>query len=448
MSPDRIRPGSARGLGGEPSPEDVPSRTVGEEPGDAAAEPGAADVAADAPSEVSEVGAPEVGAPEVESPSVSDTGALAERGAGWAPDAPSRAATPPPAAKTPSAPRTPPAAKAPATAKTPATPKAPQAAPAARVPEDARTSGDRAVRNPRPRVEVEGDGEPGDAAPRPAAAVHRGFFRRLYFGESSLDFVGRRRLWFTMSTIVILAGIISLATRGLNLDIEFVGGTSWTVQSPTVTVSEAKTVLAPFNLSGSTITVLGGTGTSARSLEVQAKIPKGQTSAQTHEQLVKVEDALAHLARTSPQQVSIQSVGPSWGGEVTTKAIQALVVFFVLVALYISVFFEWRMALAAIVAVLHDILVTVGIYSLTGFDVTPDTVVAILTILGYSLYDTIVVFDRVRDNLKGVGASGRLTISDVVNLSMNQTLARSINTSLVAIMPIFAVLVLGAEILG
>ncbi len=281
-----------------------------------------------------------------------------------------------------------------------------------------------------------------------AGAVHHGFFRRLYFGESNLDFVGRRRLWFTLSTILILAGVISLATRGLNLDIEFVGGTSWTVQSPTVTVSEAKSALAPFNLSGSTITVLGGTGTSARSLEVQAKIPKGQTPAETHAQLVKVEDALAHLAHTSPQQVSIESVGPSWGGQVTTKAIQALVVFFVLVALYISVFFEWRMALGAIIAVLHDILVTVGIYSLTGFDVTPDTVVAILTILGYSLYDTIVVFDRVRDNLKGVGASGRLSISDVVNLSMNQTLARSINTSLVAIMPIFAVLILGAEILG
>ncbi len=455
MSPDRIRPGSARGLGGEPSPEDVPSRTVGEEPGDAAAEPGAADVAADAPPDAPEVDLPEPAAPEADAPELepsspppgSGTGALAERGAGWAPGAPSVAPRTPPAAKASPTPKTPATPKAPPTPKTP-TPKTSPAAPAARVTEDAGTSGDRAVRSPRPRAEVESGVEPGDAAPRFAAAVHRGFFRRLYFGESSLDFVGRRRLWFTMSTIVILAGIISLATRGLNLDIEFVGGTSWTVQSPAVTVSEAKAVLAPFNLSGSTITVLGGTGTSARSLEVQAKIPKGQTSAETHAQLVKVEDALAHLARTSPQQVSIQSVGPSWGGEVTTKAIQALVVFFVLVALYISVFFEWRMALAAIIAVLHDILVTVGIYSLTGFDVTPDTVVAILTILGYSLYDTIVVFDRVRDNLKGVGASGRLTISDVVNLSMNQTLARSINTSLVAIMPIFAVLVLGAEILG
>ncbi|MDA8292250.1 MAG: protein translocase subunit SecF, partial [Actinomycetota bacterium] len=286
-------------------------------------------------------------------------------------------------------------------------------------------------------------GEPTGARP-----VRSGFFSRLYHGETNLEFVGRRRIWFAISALVILAGIVSLATRGLNLDIQFSGGTSWTVQWPGANVTQARDALAGFNLSGSTITVLGQAGGSSRSLQVEAKIPKGQTPAQTQAQLVKVEDTIARIAHVSPSEVSITSVGPSWGGEVTKKAIEALIVFFVLVALYISVFFEWRMALSAIVAVLHDILVVVGIYSLTGFDVTPDTVVAILTILGYSLYDTIVVFDRIRDNLKGVGAVGRLTISDVVNLSMNQTLARSINTSLVAILPIFAVLVLGAQILG
>ncbi len=287
------------------------------------------------------------------------------------------------------------------------------------------------------------------AAGAPATrAVSGRFFARLFHGETSLEFVGRRRTWFAISAIVIVAGIISLGTRGLNLDIEFVGGTSWTVQWPAANITQARNALAPFNLSGSTITILGQSGGKSRSLEVEAKIPKGQTVAQTQDQLVKVEGTLARLAHVRTSDVSITSVGPSWGGEVTKKALEALIVFFVLVAIYISVFFEWRMALSAIVAVLHDILVVVGIYSLTGFDVTPDTVVAILTILGYSLYDTIVVFDRIRDNLKGVGAAGRLTISEVVNLSMNQTLARSINTSLVAILPIFAVLVLGAEILG
>ena len=157
---------------------------------------------------------------------------------------------------------------------------------------------------------------------------------------------------------------------------------------------------------------------------------------------------LGSLTHQSAQTVSIDSVGPTWGSQITHKAVVALIVFFILIALYISIFFEWRMAFAAIVAVLHDILVTVGIYSLTGLEVTPDTVVAFLTILGYSLYDTIVVFDRVRDNTKNLTLRDRLTYSDIVNASMNQTLARSINTSLVAVMPILAVLVLGAEILG
>jgi preprotein translocase subunit SecF len=144
----------------------------------------------------------------------------------------------------------------------------------------------------------------------------------------------------------------------------------------------------------------------------------------------------------------VEAVGPTWGSQVTHKAVEALIVFLIMISVYISIFFEWKMALAAIIAVVHDILVTVGIYSLTFFLVTPDTVVAFLTILGYSLYDTIVVFDRIRDNTKGLGATGKLTFTDVVNLSMNQTLARSINTSLVAILPILAVLILGADILG
>ena len=157
---------------------------------------------------------------------------------------------------------------------------------------------------------------------------------------------------------------------------------------------------------------------------------------------------LAALTHKPASSVSVENVGPTWGSDITHKAVEALIVFLIVISAYISIFFEWKMAVAAIVAVAHDILVTVGIYSLLSFLVTPDTVVAFLTVLGYSLYDTIVVFDRVRDNSRGLGATGKLSYTDVVNLSMNQTLARSINTSLVAILPILAVLVLGAEILG
>jgi preprotein translocase subunit SecF len=278
-----------------------------------------------------------------------------------------------------------------------------------------------------------------------AEATRGGIFHRLYYGQTHFDFIRKKRWWFLMSAIVIVAGSASLAVRGLNFDIEFVGGTSWEVPAHGVTVQQARSSLAGLGFGGSTITLLGS-GSHA-SLQVEAKLATGAPAVTTADQ-TKVQNALAALTHSTTSQVSISQVGPTWGSQITHKAVVALIVFFILIAIYISLFFEWKMAVAAIVAVLHDIVVTVGIYSLTGFLVTPDTVVAFLTILGYSLYDTIVVFDRVRDNTKGIGATGKLTLTDVVNLSMNQTLARSINTSLVAILPILAVLLLGADILG
>ena len=162
----------------------------------------------------------------------------------------------------------------------------------------------------------------------------------------------------------------------------------------------------------------------------------------------QVAQAMANTAGVSFNQVSTSNVGPTWGGGVTHRALEALIVFFIAVVIYISIRFEPKMALAAFLAMLHDLLVTIGVYSLAGFQVSPDTVIAILTILGYSLYDTVVVFDRVRDNAGGILTSGEITYSDMINLSMNQTLARSINTSLVAILPVLSVLVVGAYILG
>ena len=154
------------------------------------------------------------------------------------------------------------------------------------------------------------------------------------------------------------------------------------------------------------------------------------------------------VPQTHADKISITTVGPTWGSSITNKAIEALIIFFIVVAIYISIRFEPKMALAAFIAMIHDVLVAIGIYSIFNFQVTPDTVVAILTILGYSLYDTVVVFDRVRDNTRGIGSSGRLTYPQLINLSMNQTLARSINTSMVAILPVLAVLLIGAQFLG
>ena len=283
-------------------------------------------------------------------------------------------------------------------------------------------------------------------APRPHRGPRRpGPFRRLYRGETSFDFVGRRRWWIAISSVIILAGILSLGIRGLNLGITFKGGQAWTVRAPGVTQTQAFDAVQAVGLNQPTVEIIGAG--SNETVRVTADLNALSASARTAE-TAKVRGALAKLAKVTKTAVSETTVGPTWGGQVTQKAVIALIVFLVLVAVYISIRFEPKMAVAAFIALLHDLLVTAGVYSLAGFQVTPDTVIAVLTILGYSLYDTVVVFDRVRDNSKGLGATGRMTYSEMVNLSMNQTLARSINTSLVAILPVLSVLLVGAELLG
>jgi preprotein translocase subunit SecF len=271
----------------------------------------------------------------------------------------------------------------------------------------------------------------------------RGIWSRLFRGETSFDFVGHWRRWFGFSAVVIIVGMAALGYRGLNFGIEFKGGTSWQVPTRSVSVVQAKDALGAIGRNAVIETI--GTGRT-RTLQVEAKLPG--TVAQQAATSSSVTRTLAHLAHVSPSVVSTTQVGPTWGGQITDAAIKALIIFFICIGLYITFRFEWKMAAAALVAVFHDLVVTVGIYALVGFPVTPATVVAVLTILGYSLYDTIVVFDRVKENAQGLGGTGRLTYSDIVNLSMNQVLMRSLNTSIVAILPILSILVLGAEILG
>lgn len=273
------------------------------------------------------------------------------------------------------------------------------------------------------------------------------FFIRLYRGQTSFDFIGNRRWWFGVSALIIVLGIVALATRGLNEGIDFKGGQSWTVSSQTLTVAQATTAVKSAGLTNPTVVQLTNQVNHQKQIEVTADLNNLSVDKR---QVIEgqVITALAKAAGTSGNQVSYNEVGSTWGSQVTKKAIEALIVFFILVTGYISLRFEFKMAVAAIVAVIHDILVVVGIYALFAFLVTPDTVIAVLTVLGYSLYDTVVVFDRIRDNAQGLGASGRITYSEMVNLSMNQTLARSINTSLVAIIPVLSVLVIGSLILG
>lgn len=270
-------------------------------------------------------------------------------------------------------------------------------------------------------------------------------FGRLFRGETEIDFIGHSKRWFIFSGVIILIGLSSLLIRGLNFGIDFKGGVSWEVPSATLSVSQARAAIAPYGLSSATIVTLGNSA--GRTVQVEADLNTLSQSAKSAKE-AQVSAALAKAAHINPNQVGLTDVGPTWGGVITSKAITALIFFFLAIAIYISLRFEPKMAAAALLAVIHDILVTVGIYSLSGFQVTPSTVIALLTILGYSLYDTIVVFDRIRENIVSVVHVGRRTYSDAVNDSMNQVLARSINTSLVAIIPILSVLVVGAYIMG
>jgi preprotein translocase subunit SecF len=276
----------------------------------------------------------------------------------------------------------------------------------------------------------------------PLQSSNRGLVSRLYHGETAFDFVGGIRKWMTISAVVIGIGLLSLFLRGLNFGIDFRGGVAWEVPTERPSVSAARDVLRPLGLADAKIQVLG-----SNILRVQADA-EGGTAAERQERQQEVAEALAEATGARVAEVSVNEVGPSWGSEITDKAVRALVFFLIAITLYITLRFEWKMALAALSALFHDILVTVGVYSLSGFEVTPATVIAFLTILGYSLYDTIVVFDKVEENTRGLASSGRMTYGDMVNLSMNQVLMRSLNTSLVAILPIVSVLVIGSFVLG
>ena len=267
----------------------------------------------------------------------------------------------------------------------------------------------------------------------------RGIFGRLYHGETSFDFVGKRKIGFAISITLILLTLGSLFTRGLNLGIDFEGGVAWQVpSSETMDVDAARSVLEDNGVpteNAKVQTLTSGTTTSIRI----------QVGDQTSEVRAKIQSDLATKAQVDINDVSVNSVSSSWGRAITEKAIRALIAFMVLVGLYIAWRFEWRMAIAAIFAMLHDVLISVGIYSIIGFEVTPATVVAFLTILGFSLYDTIVVFDKVKDNIEKFAVS-RTSMADITNVSMNQVLMRSLNTSLAAVLPVLSLLVLGSGV--
>ena len=259
---------------------------------------------------------------------------------------------------------------------------------------------------------------------------------RLYSGEVSYDFVGKRRRWYAISGVFLVLALVGLFGRGLNLGIEFKGGSEFTIPSSTATVQQARDSAKAAGIADPIVTEVG-----------QNKI-RIQSPALTPAESAKVTAQLSKDLGVKQGDIGVTLIGPTWGAEITKHALQGLAVFLVLVVLFLSLYFEWRLAVAALVALVHDLLITVGIYALTGFEVTPATVIGILTILGFSLYDTVVVFDKVRENTKGITSGNRMTYSDAANLALIQTLVRSINTSVVALLPVAAILIIGVGLLG
>jgi preprotein translocase subunit SecF len=272
---------------------------------------------------------------------------------------------------------------------------------------------------------------------RPIGATR---WRRLILGQTAIDFWGRRRLWMTISLVLLAISAVSLWQRGLELGIDFEGGVAWDVPADQLSVDDARGVLEDAGIPADQAKIQERTSDSGNIIKVQV-------GDQPEAVRVELQEAFATAAGVQPADVSVASVSATWGEEITRKALLALIVFLFLIAIYISFRFEWRMAVTALLAMLHDVAISVGIYSVFGFDVTPATVVAFLTVLGYSLYDSIVVFDRIRDNEKRVAAAG-LTAGDLINISMNQVLLRSINTTLASSLPVLSLLLIGAGLFG
>lgn len=264
---------------------------------------------------------------------------------------------------------------------------------------------------------------------------------RLYRGQTAVDFYGRRRFGLVGAIVIVVVTIGSLFTQGLNLGLEFEGGQAWDVPAgQDFDVDAAEQVLADNGVDPSTAQIQRRESASRSVISIQIEVVDEATAE-------SITQGFAAASSAEADELNFEFTSSSWGADITRSAVRALVIFLVIVAIFISIRFEWRMAIAALAAMAHDVLFAVGAYTLLQFEVTPATVIAFLTILGYSLYDTIVVFDRVQEN-EGKYASVRMPYPDIVNISMNQVLMRSINTSISSLLPVASLLLIGSGILG
>lgn len=272
-----------------------------------------------------------------------------------------------------------------------------------------------------------------------------GLASRLYRGEADLNIVGRRKLWFAVAGALVLIAVLSFAIRGFSLGIEFAGGNSFQVPASVGTLDQAEEkVNAALEAEGGGIKVVTAQKVGSTSGETY-EMRTAQLSA---DQANAVKTRMAQEFGIQPDQISGSQVSEAWGSQVTSRALLGLLIFIAVVAIYLILRFEWRMAVASIASLLTNLLLTAGIYSLVGFEVTPSTIIGFLTILGFALYDVVVVFDKVQENTRGITASNNTTYGEAANLALNQSLMRSLNTSVVALLPVGGLLFIGAGLLG
>ncbi|WP_375475244.1 protein translocase subunit SecF [uncultured Jatrophihabitans sp.] len=267
--------------------------------------------------------------------------------------------------------------------------------------------------------------------------------RRLYRGETRINFIGNRRRWYLASAVLLLICVISFVVRGFSYGVEFSGGTQFQIKAAgtSLTADKVNNAFSDAGRTPSEPPQVVGSG-STKQIVVRIKEIPTKESQDLQDRVSKT------LGINADNSISVDSVSSSWGHDITVKALEGLIIFLIVVSIYISLRFQWRMAIGGILALLHDLVLAAGVYSVVGFEVTPSTVVGLLTILGFSLYDTVVVYDKVGENAKNILAGTRTTFSEAANLAVNQTLMRSINTSLIGLLPVAGLLFVGAGILG
>lgn len=288
---------------------------------------------------------------------------------------------------------------------------------------------------------------PASAPATTAALPHHGFLSRLYTGTGAFEVIGRRKMWYAISGAIVAIAVLSMLIRGFSFGIDFEGGTKVSFPRGETSVAQVEEVFRSAVGTGPESVVVVGNGSSA-TVQIRAEHLDNEQTEKLRDALFDAFHPAGPDGQASKQAISDSAVSETWGGQITQKALIALVVFLLLASLYITVRYEWYMTISAMISMVFDVAVTAGVYSLVGFEVTPATVIGLLTILGFSIYDTVIVFDKVEENTHGFEHTTRRTYAEQANLAVNQTFMRSINTSLISVLPVLALMVVAVWLLG